>query len=143
MGKRSEPVRHDPAYWQRLRRDRRSNAAAILGAVAALSGTLGLVAALVGGTHHVARADPLYWLLMLPMVWWVSDLTRFLARSLRFRTPAMALSCAGATFGPILGTARGEDVVLPLLNLGVCVLAATASLVLRRGSLVDRERPAR
>lgn len=143
MGKRPTPGRRDAAYWQRLRRDRRSNAAAILGAIAALSGTLGLIAALVEGTPHEARANPLYWILMLPMVWWVSDLTQFSARAIRFWTAAMLLSCAGAAFGLVLGMAGSQDVMLPLVNVVVCVLAAAASLVLRRGSLVDREGPAR
>lgn len=141
--KRNATRRSDAEYWQRLRRDHRSNAAAILAAVAALFGTLGVITALLDGPHHVPRAGILSWLLMLPMAWWVGDLTRFTARAVRLWTMAMLLSIAGVSFGLLCAITRSDDLLIPLLNFGLAALAAVASLVLRRGSLVEREGPAR
>ena len=49
----------DDAYWQRLRKDRRSNAAAILAALACLTATVSLISIAVGGTHYQARKSSL------------------------------------------------------------------------------------
>lgn len=114
--KRNATRRSDAEYWQRLRRDRRSNAAAILAAVSALFGTLGVITALLDGPHHVPRASLFSWLLMLPMAWWVSDLTRFTARAVRLWTMAMVLSIAGASFGLLCAIMRSDDLLIPLLN---------------------------
>jgi hypothetical protein len=141
--KRSALRRTDAQYWQRLRRDRRSNAAVILAALAALFGTLGVITALVDGPHHAPRAGLLSGLLMLPMGWWVGDLTRFTARAIRLWTSALLLSIAGAGLGLAFALMRGDTLLVPLLNIGLAVPAALASLVLRRGSLVEREGPAR
>lgn len=141
--KRNATRRSDAEYWQRLRRDRRSNAAAILAAVSALFGTLGVITALLDGPHHVPRASLFSWLLMLPMAWWVSDLTRFTVQAVRLWTMAMKLSIAGASFGLLCAITRSDDLLVPLLNFSLAALAAVASLILRRGSLVEREGPAR
>jgi len=141
--KRNAARRSDAEYWGRLRRDRRSNAAAILAALAALFGTLGVIFALLDGPHHAPRAGLLSWLLMLPMAWWVGDLTRFTARAVRLWTPAMLLSVGGAGLGLAFALIRGDALLVPLLDLGLAVPAALASLALRRGSLVEREGPAR
>ncbi|WP_019998635.1 hypothetical protein [Aureimonas ureilytica] len=141
--KRNAARQSDAEYWGRLRRDRRSNAAAILAAVAALFGTLGVITALVDAPHHAPRAGLLSWLLMLPMAWWVGDLTRFTARAVRLWTSAMLLSVGGAGFGLALALMRGDALPVPLANLGLAGPAAVASLVLRRESLVEREGPAR
>ncbi|WP_019998827.1 hypothetical protein [Aureimonas ureilytica] len=140
--KRHASRRSDAEYWQRLRRDRRSNAAAILAAAAALFGTLGVVAVLLDGPH-APHASLFSWLLMLPMAWWVGDLTRFTARAVRLWTTAMLLSIAGASFGLLGAITRSDDSLIPLLNFSLAILAAVASLALRRGSLVEREGPAR
>ncbi|MBB4000206.1 hypothetical protein [Aureimonas pseudogalii] len=141
--KRSASRRTDAEYWQRLRRDRRSNAAVILAAVAALFGTLGVITALVDGPHHAPSAGFLSWLLMLPMAWWVGDLARFTARAVRLWTSALLLSVGGAGLGLAFALLRGDALLVPLLSFGLAVPAALASLALRRASLVEREGPAR
>ena len=85
--------RRDKAYWQRLRHDRPSNLAALLSAVVALAATVSVIDALVGGSKSEARGNPLYWLCMLPMVWWVSGLTTFAPCYVRCWGAAMLLAC--------------------------------------------------
>ncbi len=135
--------RRDPAYWQRLRRDRRSNIAAGLGVLAALAATLSVVALAVPGPQSVARGNPLYWLLMLPMAWWGSGLARFEARPVRWWKPVLALSCLLSCGTLAMVLARGEDSTAQAIACGVTLLAAGASLWLLRGSLVALEGPAR
>ncbi|WP_458093608.1 hypothetical protein [Roseomonas sp. WA12] len=137
-------TRRDGPYWQRLRKDRRSNTAAVLAAVAAISGTVSVIAsALPGLSHYESRASLLYLPLMLPAVWWVSDLAAFTPRAVRLWKPALTVACLAAAASLAVELGRGEDWGLPATGLGITLAAAAGSLVLLRGSLVDREGPAR
>ena len=129
-------------YWQRLRRDARSNVAAVLAGVAALAGTVSVVVVAVPGAHHAARASPFYWLLMLPLAWWGSGLATFGARYVRLWTPALALACLGSGASLAVAAWRG-DWGMHAAGFAITASAAAASLVARRGSLVAREGPAR
>lgn len=136
-------MRRDNAYWQRLRKDRRSNAAVLLATLAALVSTISLISITIGGTHYQSRANPLYWLLMAPMVWWVVGLTGFEARHVRLWTPALALASgisivAAAVTMRTAGGWTGQTIACV-----VTLVAAAASLWAYRGSLVQREGPAR
>ncbi len=135
--------RRDNAYWQRLRRDKRSNAAALLAALAALAGTLTVISLSIGGTHYDSRANPLYWVLMVPMIWWVTGLTSFEPRHVRLWRPGLALACTTSLIATAVamraaGTWTGQTVAC-----AVTLIAAAASLFLYHGSLVQREGPAR
>ncbi|MBP0491981.1 hypothetical protein [Roseomonas indoligenes] len=135
--------RRDQAYWQRLRKDRRSNAAAILATVAAVAANTALLAAAFPGTHYEARANLLYLPLMLPMAWWVLGLKDFEARPVRLWRPAMAV-CGLVSAGSLLvHLYQGRDWMVPAIVLGITLAAAAASLLLLHGSLMDREGPAR
>lgn len=136
-------IRHDNAYWQRLRKDRRSGAACLLAALAALLATMSLISITVDGTHYEARANPLYWLLMVPMVWWLSGLMGYEPRYVRLWIPAMALAsgvsiCVAAFSIYATGGWTAETVVC-----GATLAAAVSSMVAYRGSLLQREGPAR
>ena len=135
--------RRDNAYWQRLRKDTRSNAAALLAALAALAGTLTVISLTIGGTHYESRASPLYWLLMAPMLWWVTGLTSFEARHVRLWKPALALACAISVTAAYVAIRAEGTWTAQTVACAVTLLAAAASLFLYRGSLVQREGPAR
>ena len=104
---------------------------------------MNVISLMIGGTHDKSRANPLYWLLMMPMLWLVTGLTSFEARHVRLWKPALALACIASAIAAFVamqaaGTWTGQTVAC-----AVTPLAAAASLFLHRGSLVQREGPAR
>lgn len=135
-------MRQDQEYWQRLRKDRRSNWAAGLAAIAAIAATVSLIGLLVDGSQYQARANPLYWLLMLPVVWWVGGLGGFRANRVRLWKPVLALSVIVATLAVVVAAGRG-DWGPEAAGLAITLASAGASLFLLRDSLVAREGPAR
>ena len=136
-------VRRDFAYWQRLRRDVPSNVAAGLAAIAALAATVSVIDTLVGGSQFEARGNPLYWLCMLPMVWWVSGLTTFAPRYVRCWGLAMLLACAASGISLVIVVWRAEDWSMAAGAWILTLATATGSRVLYRRSLLAREGPAR
>ncbi|RYI35906.1 MAG: hypothetical protein EON48_00530 [Acetobacteraceae bacterium] len=113
-----------------------SNVAAGLAAIAALAATVSVIDTLVGGSQFEAWGNPLYWLCMLPMVWWVSGLTTFAPRYICCWGLAMLLACA----------ASGISLVIVVWRTGAWILTlatATCSRVLYRRSLLAREGPTR
>jgi hypothetical protein len=135
--------RRDNGYWQRLRKDRRSNAAAIFAAITVLAATLTVISVTIEGGVAESRANPLYWLLMLPGVWWVTGLTSFEPRAVRLWKPALAVTCGTSTIAAIVAMRATGTWTAQTVACAVTLIAATASLLLYRGSLVEREGPAR
>ncbi len=135
-------MREDQEYWQRLRKDRRSNWAVGMAAIASISATVSLTALLVDGSQYQARGNPLYWLLMLPVVWWLSSLGSFEPRAVRWWKPALLTSVAIATLACFMAVGK-PDWGPTAFGLGVTLLSASLSAILLRGSLVAREGPAR
>lgn len=136
-------VRRDNAYWQRLRKDRRSNVAVLLAVVAVLAATTSLISATVGGTQYQARANPLYWLLMAPMVWWVIGVSGFEARYVRLWIPALVLASGLSIVVAAVAMHAVGSWTVQTVACAVTLAAATASLLVYRGSLLQREGPAR
>lgn len=136
-------IRRDPEYWQRLRKDVRSNIAAGLAGVAVLSGTISVISIGVSGNQFEARANPLYWLLMIPMVWWVSGLSTFAALYVRSWKPVMAVACVSSAASLAVAMNRTEDWHIWAFSFVITVAAAAASLMVYRNSLVALSGPAR
>lgn len=136
-------IRRDQAYWQRLRKNRRSNWAAGCAGVATIAATVSLIGSLVQRSQYEARATPLYWLLMLPVVWWLSGLGRFEPRHVRLWKPALAVSVAISTATLIVALRRGTGWGPDAAGFAITIASAAASLMLLHGSLVAREGPAR
>lgn len=135
-------MRRDQDYWQRLRKDRRSNWAAGFAGVATIVATVSLIGLLVEGSQYQTRGNPLYWALMLPTVWWLSGLGGFEPRAVRWWKPALLLSVVIAAIA--LGVAvAGADWAPEAVGFVITLLSAATSLNLLRGSLVAREGPAR
>ncbi len=135
--------RTDQAYWQRLRKDRRSNIAAGLNAVSALVATMAFIGLRIPGSQADARADPLYWVILLPFGWWGSSLGAFEAWTVRLFWPSLAawpLIAASALAG---AWRQGEDLTLWAGSLAVSVACSIGAALLYRGSLLQREGPAR
>ncbi|MFD1282993.1 hypothetical protein [Methylobacterium goesingense] len=117
--------------------------AAGLAVVVGLAATVSVTACLVPGPHGAARAQPLYWLSMLPLVWWANGLVRFEPRAVRCWRAALSLACLGAGAGLAAALWRAEDWTVPAVGCAVTLASACASLAVHRDSLVAREGPAR
>ena len=135
-------MRKDREYWQRLRSDRRSNWAAGFAAIAAMAATVSLLGLCIEGTPYQARGNPLYWLLMLPAIWWVAGLVGFERNRVRLWKPALAVSLLIATLAVLIAVRRG-DWGAEAAGLAITLASTAASLFLLRNSLVAREGPAR
>lgn len=136
-------MRRDLAYWARLRRDRRSNTSAGLAIVAALAAVVALQPTLFPGTPTDVRLSPAYWLLLTPVAWWAAGLTAFEPGPVRFMRRVAVGSPPTAAIGSLLAWSRGADWLPPAILAAVALAAAGASLLLYRGSLLEREGPAR
>lgn len=135
-------MRRDKDYWQRLRKDPRSNWAAGMAALAAIAASVMLIGLLVEGSQYQARGNPLYWILMLPAVWWSTGLARFEPRPVRWWKPALLLCVAIA--GAVLALAIDSGDGTPeAIGFALTLIGAVSSMVLLRDSLVAREGPAR
>ena len=136
-------IRRDQDYWQRLRKDHRSNAAVLLAGLATMVAAVSMTMVIVPGTHYGTRANPLYWLILVPVAWWVSSLAAFEPGAVRsWRTVLIVVGIA-ATACLAMAITSGQDVMLTVIAFLVTMTSAAGSLFLRRGSLVAREGPAR
>ena len=136
-------IRRDGDYWQRLRKDRRSNAAVLLTALAALISAVSMTMVVVPGTHYAARGNPLYWLILVPVAWWVNSLAAFEPGAVRSWNAVLALVCVSGGACLVLAILAGQDVPLNVIAFAATLAAATGSVIVRRGSMVAREGPAR
>ena len=135
-------MRRDKDYWQRLRKDPRSNWAAGMAALAAIVASVMLIGLLMEGSQYRARTNPLYWILMLPAVWWSTGLARFEPRPVRWWKPALLLCVVIA--GAVLALAIDSGDGMPeAIGFALTLIGAVSSMVLLRDSLVAREGPAR
>jgi hypothetical protein len=139
----SLPMRRDRDYWARLRKDGRSNWSAGLATVAALMAVVTLVLTFLPGAPTHVRFNPLYWLALLPVAWWGGNLTAFKASAVRWMRPISIAAIPIGMVATALAFARGERWQVPLGLATVACVAAVASLILYRGSLLEREGPAR
>lgn len=135
-------MRQDREYWQRLRKDPRSNWAAGFGAAAPIAATVALIGLLTDGNPDQMRATPPYWLTILPGTWWIRGLSAFDARCVRLWKPALAISVIVAAL-VMLAAAQGDDWGPEAAGFAITVASAGISLFLLRDSMVAREGPAR
>lgn len=135
-------IRKDNLYWQRLRKDRRSNWAAGMAALAAIAASISIIGVLIAGSQYEARANPLYWVLMVPALWWLSGLARFEPRPVRWWRPALFLCVSVAGIALFLGIQR-EDPMPEIAGFVITCTGTVISLILLRHSLVEQEGPAR
>lgn len=136
-------VRNDREYWARLRVDKRSNWAGGLALIAVLSASVSIVGMAVGGPPGLARANPIYWLVFLPTAWWGSGLMGFEADKVRLMPPLTYAAPLVAFLCLIIAALQGTDWSAPLVASIIAFVAAVGSRVAYRGSLLQREGPAR
>ncbi|MDZ5650421.1 hypothetical protein [Nitrospirillum sp. BR 11828] len=131
-------------YWQRLRKDRLSNAAAIAAVLAMAAALLSWLNVLFTGPLPQTRGNPLYWALMIPCAWWASDLTRF-------RPGAVIVMRLMFILAPLLASAallqmnntRPDEIVAPAVLFALACTTAAAGALCYRRSLLRREGPSR
>lgn len=137
-----KPSRRDSEYWQRLRRDKASNFAAGAVVFAVIFALLAWIGLLVPGSQMQARANPLYWAILLPFGYWGGTLGRF--------TPwAVKLMCVMFLAAPIAAGAALLFIMLQtpdqtdygIFFFAASSLASATGFFLYRGSLLQREGP--
>ena len=131
----------DPAYWQRLRRDKPSGLAALFAIGACGVPLLGLIELLLPGSQASHRASPLYWGLLLPFGWWGVELVNYTPRTSRTLVPSLAVGPAGALACAAMMPSAGDD--MAWIILGLSASFGLLGAVSYRRSLLRREGPAR
>lgn len=136
-------TRRDAVYWQRLRKDRGSNVAVLFTAVAAVVAAVAVTMATVPGTPWGARSSPLYWLILVPVVWWVSSLAAFEPWAVRSWKPLLAALCLAGAACLALALVTAQNVILTATGFTLTQACAAAAVARYRKSLVARGGPAR
>ncbi|MGI4745812.1 MAG: hypothetical protein ACRYGI_08975 [Janthinobacterium lividum] len=128
------------AYWQRLRKDKPSNLAIgglVIGAVVTTISLIALVLPHSDGAMH-NRGNPLYWLFMLPCVFWAWSLSTFSPRSVRtIRSAIIVLPTIGGLILFIVYNDNKDILGLShesIVNLWMTIVAFFITLI---GSLVS------
>jgi len=122
---------------QPLKRDRRA-AVVVLSAIAAmLLAAVAVVLVLTGGTQ--GRGTALYWLVMLPLAYWATQLAAYAPTALRWlrATTWLAPFLSGAALGLSLRFAPPATAACGVL-FAACAVATAISLFAFRGSLLER-----
>lgn len=135
--------RRDMEYWARLRVDAPSSWAAGMAIVSVLAAVLALLGLVISGGQAEARANPLYWLILLPVAWWGGGLSGFGARQVRLMTPAIILAPLLAAMCLAIAARRGEVLVPWSIATLIAFAGATASRFFYGKSLLKREGPDR
>ena len=102
-----------------------------------------LVAIVVGGSQMQARANPLYWLLLVPFAWWGSSLAYYEPWAVRLFGPVLIGSPLLATAVFVAAYRQGENVTPSVVALAVSIMCSVGAAWAYRGSLLRREGPAR
>ncbi|TWB43281.1 hypothetical protein [Nitrospirillum pindoramense] len=131
-------------HWQRLRKDRLSNAAAIAAVLSMVAALLSWLNVLFTGPLPQTRGNPLYWALMIPCAWWASDLTRF-------RPGAVIVMRFMFIMAPLLASitllqsedTRPDSILAPAILFALACTMATVGALCYRRSLLRREGPSR
>ena len=135
--------RTDRAYWERLRKDGNSALAVLLTMAAVFPAVIGLIVLLVPGSQPQARANPLYWLAMLPAAWWAVLLANYQAGAVRTIRLAMALGPMICGINALWAYKAGQGVTAYAVALVGSLLAAAAGWWFFNRSMVRLEGPAR
>lgn len=131
------------AYWQRLRKDGASNLASGALILAAIATTLAALDVLLAPSRNTDRSNPLYWAILLPVIWWATALSSFspwAARTMR-PTAIMIPLISGVIF--LVVVQSGGAFMLTLVALLVAVAGSGTCLLSLPRSLLQREGPDR
>lgn len=136
-------IRRDAEYWQRLRKDRRSGVAVLFTAAAAVIAAVAVTMIAIPGTQWAARASPIYWVIFIPVAWWVNGLAAYEPWAVRSWIPVLAALCIVHAISLTLAVIESRNVMLTAGTFVLTLACAAAGLCALRGSMVAREGPAR
>ena len=136
-------VIEDQEYWQRLRKDKRTAWAVGMVALCALLARVGLGVILVPGPQHQARGNPLYLLLMAPLVWWGSSLAWYEEKAARLIRPAFIMLPPLCGINALWAVSLGMDPAIHVGALAACTIFAALGWWLHKDSMLRAEGPAR
>ena len=133
----------DWAYWQRLRRDKRSAVAVLLCAAAVMIPPIAVTTFSMGNLDADGRGNPLYWLVPFPPAWWVRRLVNYEASAVR-RIGAAFIIAPLAGLG-VVAWSWALWLYLPIFWFvpAASLACSVAGWSVYRGSMLEREGPAR
>ncbi len=111
--------------------------------IAVLAASLALIGLIVSGGQAETRANPIYWLILLPVAWWGGGLSGFGARQVRLMVPAMVAAPILAALCLVIAAGRAEAVTPWVIATIVAAVAAIVSRLFYDRSLLKREGPDR
>ncbi len=98
---------------------------------------------MVEGNREQTRANPLYWLVLLPVAWWAAELSAFEPGSVRAMKLLTVIAPATALLCLLIAVSLEENWVLWLTSFIVSGVTAFGSRMAYRDSLLQREGPSR
>jgi hypothetical protein len=117
--------RTDPAERRRrLRQDRAANIGVLAAFMAALPSALAWMGLLLPLDRAADRGNPVYWLIMLPVVFWTVAAGSFAPWALRLLRPVLLLAPLLAALALAIAFGRGDSPTPWLVALAVSVAAA-------------------
>lgn len=135
--------RTDNEYWQRLRRDKRLTATGLLAIFAWLVPCVAVNVLMFPGSPSQARGNPIYWLVFAPLAWWATALSGYEPRPVRFLKLALVGALIAAAMVALAATVMAQDATSFWVATAASAVAAAAGWFLYRGSMLEREGPAR
>lgn len=135
--------RTDLAYWSRLRKDKLSNWTVGLAFLSFFVATQFLINLTISGTHYQSREKPLYWAILLPVVWWTILVMGFHPHGVKLLTPVTYLAPLVTIGCAAYSVTHNGTWVWPSIAVAVSVGTAVASRLCYRRSLLRREGPSR
>lgn len=112
----------------------------ILAVPAAVLALPGLV---IAGGQAEARANPVYWLILIPVAWLAGDLSGFGARQVRLMMPAIIVAPLLAIGCLTMAYARGDTITLWIVATAMSIITALACRLYYNKGLLRCEGPDR
>ena len=130
----------DPrAYWQRLRRDKRSNIAVGAVLISGIAIILAWLDIAFPGGRAADRLSLLYWVTIVAFAWWGSALGGFRPWAARLLKPAALMLPIMGGVALFLAWQSDHAVWLTLAAFGIATIGSALCLVCLKKSLLKRE----
>jgi cytochrome bd-type quinol oxidase subunit 2 len=128
----------NPDDWQDLRKDKRSAVVVLATIAAGMASVLALLGILLNASRAADRANPIYWVLLLPFAWWAASLANYAAWAVKTLRPANAAATLISFLCAVFAAHSTPDPTLWLVASAITVIGAFAATLLFPGSLLAR-----
>jgi hypothetical protein len=111
---------------RRLRKDRQASIAVLAGCAAGLAAVLAWMGVLLPADRAVNRIDPLYWLMVAPLVAWALAATGFAPWALRLLRPILIVAPLAAAAALVWALLCAQVSIMPWVLAAIAAAAAGA-----------------